>query len=487
VDITGLKLAEQQVRESQDWLASIVGSAMDAILVISEERKILLFNAAAEKMFGCTRDEALGKAVDAFLPEYFSPEEETQKSQRSAPESATPASNALAEGWAVRSDGQRFPIEASFSRVRSDGKELFTVIIRDSTERRRAEEAERESEERFRLVANTAPVLIWMSGVDKLRNYFNQPWLEFTGRPIELELGDGWADGVHPEDLMFCLKTYTTAFNRREPFEMQYRLRRTDGVYRWVFDKGIPRFHSNRSFAGYIGSCIDITERKMSEEALANLTGRLIDAQEQERRRIAREIHDDYNQRLAVLAIDLEEVSARVQDLPAEVRQQLHLMWNQVSELGADLHSLSHRLHSSTLENLGLVAGTKAFCEEFAEQQGMTIDFQHENIPRYIPADASLCLFRIVQEGLRNVKRHSGADRAEVRLESRGNVLRLSVTDHGKGFDPNEGSPLKGIGIQSMEERLRSLGGLLQVHSRSKAGTRIEASLPISAAYRRAG
>jgi PAS domain S-box-containing protein len=326
-----------------------------------------------------------------------------------------------------------------------------------------------------------------MSGFDRLCNYFNQPWLEFTGRPLEAEVGNGWEEGVHPEDLKLCLDTYTSAFDRRESFEMQYRLRRNDGEYRWVLNIGVPRFNAKGSFAGYIGSCIDVTERKMAEEALASLTGRLIDAQEEERKRIAREIHDDYNQRLAVLAIDLEELAEHIGESPAEVRQRLHQLWDRVSKLGADLHSLSHRLHSSTLENLGLVAGTRAFCQEFAEQQGIEVDFEHEDVPRHLPADMALCLFRIVQEGLRNIKRHSGANGAEIRMEGAGDKLHLSIADRGRGFEVNNHSPHKGIGIRSMEERLRSLGGQLQIHSRTLEGTRIDAWLPLKTFARRAG
>ncbi|HXW61804.1 MAG TPA: MASE1 domain-containing protein, partial [Candidatus Acidoferrales bacterium] len=120
-----------------------------------------------------------------------------------------------------------------------------------------------ESEERFRLVANTAPVMIWMSGVDKLCNYFNDPWLQFTGRSFQQEQGNGWAEGVHSEDLQRCWDTYAKAFDRREPFEMEYRLRRHDGEYRWILDLGVPRFNADGSFAGYIGSAIDVTERKL--------------------------------------------------------------------------------------------------------------------------------------------------------------------------------------------------------------------------------
>ena len=206
----------------------------------------------------------------------------------------------------------------------------------------------------------------------------------------------------------------------------------------------------------------------MAEEALASLSGRLIDAQEEERKRISREIHDDYSQRLAMLAIDLEDLAEKIGDSSVEAGQRLHQIWNGIGELGADLHSLSHRLHSSTLETLGLVAGAKAFCEEFADQQEIHVDFADESVPRGVPGDVALCLFRIVQEGLRNIKRHSGADSAEVRLEGSGEKLHLSVSDRGGGFDVNKRSPRNGIGIRSMEERLRSLGGQLEINSRAR-------------------
>jgi PAS domain S-box-containing protein len=147
-------------------------------------------------------------------------------------------------------------------------------MLADITDPKSAEDAIRESEERFRLVANTAPVLIWMSDVDKLCTYFNEPWLEFTGESLESQLGNGWANGVHPEDLDRCLRIYTEAFDRRERFRMEYRLRRQDGEYRWILDIGVPRFNQSRSFVGYIGSCIDVTERKHAEEALRESEGR---------------------------------------------------------------------------------------------------------------------------------------------------------------------------------------------------------------------
>jgi PAS domain S-box-containing protein len=141
------------------------------------------------------------------------------------------------------------------------------VVLLYERRRQRAVDKLRESEERFRLVANAAPALIWMSGTDKLCTYFNKPWLDFTGRSLESELGNGWAEGVHPEDLQPCLGTYTRAFDRREEFTMEYRLRHRDGEYRWILDVGVPRFNEDGSFAGYIGIGVDVTERRRAEEA----------------------------------------------------------------------------------------------------------------------------------------------------------------------------------------------------------------------------
>src|SRR5437867_4020489 len=151
----------------------------------------------------------------------------------------------------------------------SEGKPArMSGVSRDVTQRKLGEQALLESEARFRTMANTAPVLIWMSGLDKLCTFFNKPWLEFTGRTIEQELGNGWAEGVHPDDFQRCLKTYVEAFDARQPFIMQYRLRRHDGEYRWISDSGVPRYDAQKNFAGYIGSCMDVTELINKEQAL---------------------------------------------------------------------------------------------------------------------------------------------------------------------------------------------------------------------------
>ena len=225
-----------------------------------------------------------------------------------------------------------------------------------------------------------------------------------------------------------------------------------------------------------------VEDRKLAQGRLARLSGRLIEAQEEERKRIARDVHDDYAQRLAILAVEIEALSENVGSSSQSAKEKLRELFERTTELGTDLHSLSHHLYSSTLDRLGLVAGVKAFCKQFAEQEHIGIEFADKNIPRDIPGDVALCLFRIVQEGLRNIKTHSGANKANVRVECSGGNLHLTISDQGKGFDPAAPSGDAGIGIWSMHERLRLVGGHLQIQSHPMQGTRIDAWIPSNVA-----
>ena len=462
----------------------------------------------------------------------------------------------------------------------------------------------RESEGLVRLVADRLPLLVWISGSDKRCTYFNKPWLDFTGRPLESEIGDGWADGVHAADLQQCLHTYTRAFDRREPFMMEYRLRRHDGEYRWVLDNAVPLFDPDGSFAGYIGACFDvtefrraearkeielqeaqrlagvgswqwkpdtdtvvwseelsriagrdpclpavsykehsqlytseswerlrsaveaalhtgtpyeldlemvradgthrwvrargeaqrnaggriaglrgtvqdITERKRAEEVLSSMNRRLLEAQESERSRIARDLHDDIGQRLALLSVGLGQLKGLQPDSSGDALSWLNALQEQTAEIISDVQTMSHELHPPRLLLLGGVAAMRGFCREISGQKNVEVVFRAENVPGSVPQDTLLCLFRVLQEALHNAVRHSQVGRVDVHLHGNGNTISLTVRDEGVGFDVDAASRGMGLGLTSMKERMKLVSGELSIESQSPRGTTVLARAPI--------
>jgi PAS domain S-box-containing protein len=356
---------------------------------------------------------------------------------------------------------------------------LMTVVVLTAAGLEREERAHRESEDRFRLAANSAPVKIWMAGTDKLCTYFNDRWLQFTGRRMEQELGNGWADGVHPDDLDRCMSTYFGAFDRREQFQMEYRMRRHDGEYRWLVDTGMPRF-SEGVFAGYIGSCIDITDRKVAEDALAHLERRLIHAQEEERSRIARELHDDINQRIAMMTWELQAIWQDWPDPTSKHILSIESVVEQLLKLGTDIQAISRRLHSSHLEYLGLAPAAAALCKELRAQHGVKIDFRREELPE-LAKDVSLSFYRVLQEALQNAIKHSRVQAFSVDLREEAGLLRMTVMDRGVGFDLASPDMQRGLGLISMRERMRLVQGEFEVESEPGRGTIIRCRVPVAA------
>ena len=218
--------------------------------------------------------------------------------------------------------------------------------------------------------------------------------------------------------------------------------------------------------------------RKEAEQALADMTRKLIAAQEQERARIARELHDDINQRLAMLAIELEQL----QDNPSEVRSRVQELRKQTAEISNDVQTLSHDLHSSQVEYLGAVAGMKNWCKEFGERQRMQIDCR-QDVRSTLPQEIGLCLFRVLQEALHNAAKHSGVKRIEVQLHEESDEIHLTIRDLGKGFDVDAAKNGRGLGLTSMQERVRLVNGTIEIQSKPMGGTTIHARVPLSSEH----
>ena len=242
----------------------------------------------------------------------------------------------------------------------------------------------------------------------------------------------------------------------------------------------MPRFSDN-SFAGYIGSCIDITDSKLAKQTLSNLNRRLIDAQEQERTRIARELHDNIGQRLALLTIELEELKQHLPNSDPEASRRTHEVAKRAVEIGEEVRALSHRLHSSQLEYLGLAAAAASFCRELSEQQKVKIDFAHSGLPRAVPQEISLCLFRVLQEALHNAVKYSGVQRFAAQLHGTADEIRLTVRDSGTGFDPEAAMNGRGLGLISMRERVSLVKGTISIASKLMGGTEISVRIPVDA------
>lgn len=265
-DIEGLKHAEQEMQEQTARLNELFEQSPEAVAILDRDDRVVQINKEFQNMFGYAPEAIVGRHInDLIIPDTHV-------------EEARAYSRLLVGGCRVevetvrrRKDGTDFSVSLLAVPVKTKTGERVAnyAIYRDISGRKRSEEQLRESEIRFQAMADTAPVLIWTTGTDGRCNYFNKPWLEFRGRTLEQEVGLGWIEGVHPDDVQGCFDGFLPAFHAREPFRMEYRLRRADGEYRWVIESGIPRYTGSGEFAGYIGSNIDISDRKRAESLLA--------------------------------------------------------------------------------------------------------------------------------------------------------------------------------------------------------------------------
>jgi PAS domain S-box-containing protein len=358
---------------------------------------------------------------------------------------------------------------------------LIAGLLFQRARKRKAEAVLRESEERFRVMADSTPSLVWMCDPLGRTTYLNGRRIAFTGPDLDARYGDNWITYVHPDDVERMLGTLYEALKTKQPFSQEYRLRRSDGVYRWMFDVASPRVNGDGSFGGFISSAIDTTDQKLAQQALEKLSGQLIEAQEKERSRIARDLHDDICQRLALLSMEIGQANRTSNGSLVATKQNLENIRKHCSEIAGDVQSLSHQLHSSTLDYLGVVAAIRAFCGEFSKQHQVSIEFTDRNVPKHLPKDISLCLFRIAQEALHNAVKYSGTDKFSVALDATEEEVQLVVRDAGAGFDVEEAKKNPGLGLVSMQERAHLVHGSLSVESKPGKGTRISAAVPFVA------
>jgi PAS domain S-box-containing protein len=469
-------------------LRALLDAAPDALLMTNQQGEIVFANGQAGRLYGYSQEELIGKSVESLIRTNLREQHRIHREHLFADPQARPMGVGF-QIFALRGDGSEILADVNLSPVVTESGTFVVSSIRDTTDRWFEHELEksagilrgiRESEERFRLMADFAPVMIWISGTDKLCTYFNKSWLEFTGRSLDQEIGNGWAEGVYPDDLQRCVDGYTQAFNRQEKFILEYRLRRFDGQYRWILDTGAPRFRGDQSFAGFIGCGVDIHDRVLAEEVLSTVNRKLIEAQEQERIRIARELHDDFSQRVALVGVELDQVKQMLAGSADELHHRIDGLKGRISEISSDFRSLARQLHSSKLEYLGLVSAIRDFCTELAKKHDVEIEFANQGIPSALAADVSLCLFRVVQEALTNAVKHSAVRQFEVNLQGSPEEISLTVRDAGVGFDPESRNLTQGLGLVSMRERVNLVNGAFSIKAKPQRGTEINVRVPLS-------
>jgi signal transduction histidine kinase len=354
--------------------------------------------------------------------------------------------------------------------------------IQNITERRLAQEKLRESEEWLRLAIQAGRMYAfeWDAATDVIvRSGQCVDILDWMDDPTR-DTGRKFLARVHPDDREAYAAPESGPTPENPTYQTSYRVLRPDGRAIWLEANGRVLFDDQGRMLRIIGLVADVTNRKVAEEALSNVSRRMIEAQEQERTRIARELHDDIGQRLALLTIELERLQENPPNLSPEVRGRIGKLREQTSEIATDIQALSHELHSSKLDYLGIAAAVRGFCKDFGKQQKMEIVCKTCDLPRPLPRDISLCLFRVLQEALNNSAKHSGAQQCVVQLWATSEEIHLRVSDSGAGFDSEAAKRSRGLGLISMEERLKLLNGTLSIASQLKRGTTIHARVPLN-------
>jgi PAS domain S-box-containing protein len=355
-----------------------------------------------------------------------------------------------------------------------------TAAAESEAQNIRSADIQTESERLFHRMADVAPVLLWMADADGKRYFFNQRWQElltFRDAPDQ-----EWRRGLHPDDASYILNRYASAVKSGERFDFEYRMLSSNGEWCWIQDAGAPRITETGEYVGYVGCCVNRTERKRVEAALHQLSGRLLELQDDERRRISRELHDTTAQNLAVLSMNLCAVKNSSKDLNTKTQQTLVESLELTEQCSQEIRTLSYLLHPPLLDELGLATALRGYATGYTRRTGIGVELKMDDIGR-LPLDLETTLFRILQEALTNVHRHSGSTQAEIRIVRDPKEVRMTISDTGRGVPAQaleviEGGGNVGVGIAGMRERAHQLGGQIKLGS-SDRGTTITAILPL--------
>jgi len=355
---------------------------------------------------------------------------------------------------------------------------LAYFLSLETAQRKRAELALTESEERLRLAAQAGKMYACEWDARRDRIVRSAECIDILGSSANLdnETFDRMLARIHIEDRERFANTVKALSRAHPSCQLSYRIVRPEGGTIWLEERAQALFDSKGAMLRLVGMVADVSTRKEAERALSDLSGRFVAALEQDRTRVATELHDDVSQRLALVAVKLKSLGQNVPKTNAEIAVALHNLWQTVSEISSETHYLSRQLHPSTL-GLGLGSALRAFCESVQRQHGLKVMLTCQRVPDTVPGDDALCVYRVAQEAISNIVKHSQAREARLELTGTSDHLELLVRDDGKGFEYDTEREL-GLGLLSMRERLRLVGGTLRIQTGS-SGTAILARVPL--------
>ncbi len=454
-----VKRSEESLKENQDVLEATLRSIGDGVISTDELGNITNMNPVAETLTGWNLGDALGEPIEKVFKVVNA---KTKRRIRNPVDRILPGNKMHSlenDVILISKCGKEYFISETAAPIRSPkGYVAGSVLVfRDITKEHRLLQNLKESETRFRTVANVAPVMIWISGLDKKCNWFNQTWLDFTGNPMEKEIGDGWADGVHPDDIQECLQTYISNFDERTPFQMSYRLMNKKKEWRWIQDNGIPITDERGVFMGYIGSCVDITEPKIAVETLAKDL--------EERESLFKELQHRVKNSMSMIGSIIEIEANRTPD--NRVREILENIVNRIHSVGNlyDLLYTSGNSHKVRLARYVKRIMDTLFEAFIVDKKRISVNYEIEDLE--IEAKSAVPIGIIINELITNILKYafpkSQGGNIWIRLYQENKTIHLTVSDDGVPF-PEDFDVLSspGLGLQLVQLLVRQLKGSIQ-------------------------
>jgi PAS domain S-box-containing protein len=463
-------VSARALREAEELHRIILISTSEAVLITDDDGAFTYICPNVDVIFGCGPEEvrAMGRISQLFGRDPI---------DRAALAAAGELRNI--EHDLTTRQGARRTLLVHVKQVAVQGGTTL-YVCRDVTERKQAEHTLRRNEARLGLALEVGSIGTWD---------WHLPTGEMAWSPgMHRLLGDvagaiipsfeTFLHVVHTEDRDRLRQLIAGAIARGASYDAEFRVVGQDEVERWVLGKGRPLRGGTPS--RMVGVFVDLTERHSMQAELRDLGGRIVRSGEQERVRLARELHDGVVQRLSVVTAELGTLSISTGEDAASLRARIGELSKQTVAIGAELRRLSYDLHPSTVERMGVEKAIRTLCDDLAHRQRLAIHVDIRDLPQALPDDVALCLYRIAQEALQNVIRHSGAPSAKVSLVGSGAEVQLSVSDLGTGFDVQAAHHRASLGLVSMRERARLVNGQLALYSKIGEGTRVEARVPVA-------